>query len=347
MHQRERRTVGIRPVPRLVLLLLALAALTLGAAGCGRDGDDDTAAAPTTTEDAAAESTTEEAVEELSGDIIIDGSSTVGPLTTGAAEAYREEQPNVNIEIGTSGTGGGFERFCADETDISNASRPIDEEEEVPLCAEAGVEYVEFQVGVDAITVIANVENDWATCLTVDQLMKTWEPAAEGKVMNWNQIDPSFSDEALALAGPGTDSGTFDYFTDEINGEEGASRADYTASEDDNVIVQAVAGEPGGLGYLGYTYYEENTDTLKALEVDGGEGCVAPSVETARDGTYTPLSRPLYIYVKEASLAKPEVYGFVEYFLTNSITLAEEYLFIPVPDDQVATNLSSLETYGT
>ena len=168
-----------------------------------------------------------------------------------------------------------------------------------PLCAEAGVEYVEFQVGVDAITVIANIENDWATCLTVDQLKKTWEPAAEGKIMNWNQIDPSFPDQELALAGPGTDSGTFDYFTDVIDGEEGASRADYTASEDDNVIVQAVAGEPGGLGYLGYTYYEENMDTLKAVEIDGGEGCVAPSVETARDGTYTPLSRPLFIYVKD------------------------------------------------
>ncbi len=333
--------MGNRPIPRLVLLLLALAILALGAAGCGRDDDEDSADAPATT----GEATTEAA--ELSGDIIIDGSSTVGPLTTGAAEAYRGEQPNVNIEVGTSGTGGGFERFCADETDISNASRPIDEEEEVPLCAEAGVEYVEFQVGVDAITVIANIENDWATCLTVDQLKTTWEPKAEGKIENWNQIDPSFSDQALALAGPGTDSGTFDYFTDVINGEEGASRADYTASEDDNVIVQAVAGEPGGMGYLGYTYYEQNTDTLKALEVDGGDGCVAPSVDTARDGTYTPLSRPLYIYVKETSLAKPEVYGFVQYFLTNSIALAEEYLFIPVPDEQVATNLSSLETYGT
>ena len=331
--------MGIRPALRLVLLLLALAALMVGAAGCGRDDDDgDVANAADTTE-----GTTTEA---LSGKIEIDGSSTVGPLTTAAAESFREVQPDVNVTVGVSGTGGGFERFCAGETDISNASRPIDEEEEVPLCEEAGIDYTEFQVGVDALTVVVNTDNDWATCLTVDQLEKIWEPAAEGKVTNWNQVDASFPDQALALAGPGTDSGTFDYFTDEINGEEGASRADYTASEDDNVIVQAVEGDPGGLGYFGYTYFEENQDSLKAVEIDGGEGCVAPSVDTARDGSYAPLSRPLFIYVKNESLARPEVYGFVEYFLTNSIQLAEDALFIPVPDDQVATNLSALESAG-
>jgi phosphate transport system substrate-binding protein len=337
MQQRERRTVRIRRVPRLVLLLLALAILALGAAGCGREEDDE-ADAPAATGEAT------EPAEELSGSIEIDGSSTVGPLTTAAAEEFRGEQPNVNVTVGISGTGGGFERFCAGETDISNASRPIDDEEEVPLCADAGVEYTEFQVGVDALTVVVNPENDWATCLTVDQLSTMWEPKAEGKVKNWNQIDPSFPDQALALAGPGTDSGTFDYFTDEINGEEGASRSDYTASEDDNVTVQAVAGDPGGLGYLGYTYFEENMDSLKAVEIDGGDGCVAPSVETARDGTYVPLSRPLFIYVKNEALARPEVYGFVEFFLTNSVQIAEDYLFIPVPEEQVTTNLSTLES---
>jgi phosphate transport system substrate-binding protein len=338
MQRRERRTVGIRPVPRLVLLLLALGILALGAAGCGREGDEDTADAPAATGEAT------EPAEELSGSIEIDGSSTVGPLTTAAAEEFRGEQPSVNVTVGISGTGGGFERFCAGETDISNASRPIDEEEEVPLCAEAGVEYTEFQVGVDALTVVVNPENDWATCLTVEQLNTMWEPAAEGKVDNWNQIDPSFPDQALALAGPGTDSGTFDYFTDEVNGEEGASRSDYTASEDDNVTVQAVAGDPGGLGYLGFSYYEENIDSLKAVEIDGGEGCVAPSVDAARDGTYVPLSRPLFIYVKNESLARPEVHGFVEFFLTNSVQIAEDYLFIPVPEEQVTTNLSTLES---
>jgi phosphate transport system substrate-binding protein len=328
--------VGIRPAPRLILLILALALLAVGAAGCGRDDDDSDGEA------AAAEQTT--TAEKLSGNIAVDGSSTVGPLTTAAAEAYRGEQAGVNIEVGVSGTGGGFERFCAGETDISNASRPIDEEEEVPVCQEAGIEYTEFQVGVDALTVVVNPENDWATCLTVDQLKKIWEPAAEGKVDNWNQVDPSFPDQQLALAGPGTDSGTFDYFTDEVNGEEGASRSDYTASEDDNVIVQAVAGDPGALGYFGFTYFEENEDSLKALEIDGGEGCVAPSVDTARDGSYTPLSRPLFIYVKNESLQRPEVQGFVEYFLTNSIQLAEDALFIPVPDEQVDENLSMLES---
>jgi phosphate transport system substrate-binding protein len=342
MQRRERRTVGIRPIPRLVLLLLALAALTLGAAGCGRDDDEDEGSAPPADTGEATETT-----EALSGDIEIDGSSTVGPLTTAAAEAFRGEQPNVNVTVGISGTGGGFERFCAGETDISNASRPIDEEEEVPLCEEAGIEYTDFQVGVDALTVVVNPENDWATCLTTEQLKTIWEPKAEDKITNWNQVDPSFPDQPLALAGPGTDSGTFDYFTDEINGEEGASRSDYTASEDDNVTVQAVAGDPGALGYLGYTYYEENADSLKAVEIDGGDGCVAPSVETARDGTYVPLSRPLFIYVKNDALARPEVHGFVEYFLTNSIQLAEDALFIPVPDDQVATNLSTLESSGS
>ena len=329
--------MGIRPVPRIVLLLLALTALAVGAAGCGREDDDaDAAQAPQTTGDTTA-------AEELSGRIEIDGSSTVGPLTTAAAESFRGEQPSVNITVGVSGTGGGFERFCAGETDISNASRPIDEEEEVPVCQEAGIEYTEFQVGVDALTVVVNPENDWATCLTVDQLKTIWEPAAEGKVNNWNQVDPSFPDQALALAGAGTDSGTFDYFTDVIVGEEGASRSDYTASEDDNTTVQAVEGDPGGLGYFGFSYYEENQDSLKALEVDGGEGCVAPSVDTARDGSYAPLSRPLFIYVKNESLQRPEVEGFVRYFLENSIQLAEEALFIPVPDEQVDENLATLE----
>jgi phosphate transport system substrate-binding protein len=339
MPPRERRPVGIRPIPRLVLLLLALAVLALGAAGCGRDDDDegdaqDTAPIADTTTGA-----------ELEGDVIADGSSTVGPLTTAAAEAYRGEQPGVNVEVGISGTGGGFERFCAGETDISDASRPIHDDDEAPLCADAGITYVDYTVAIDALTIIVNTENDWATCLTTDQLKKMWEPAAEGKITNWNQIDPSFPDEPLTLAGPGTDSGTFDYFTDEINGEEGASRADYNASEDDNVTVQAVAGEKGALGYLGFTYFEENTDTLKAVEVDSGGGCVAPSAETAQDGSYTPLSRPLFIYVKDESITtKPQVQGFVDYYLNNLDTLAETAQFIPVTQDVVDENLSKLAT---
>jgi len=318
--------------------MLTLAVLALGAVGCGRGDDDDDggAAAGTTAADTGGE--------QLSGDVIADGSSTVGPLTTAAAEAYREEQPDVNVEVGISGTGGGFERFCAGETDVSDASRPI-EDDEAKICDDAGIEYVEYQVGVDALTNIVNTENDWATCLTTEQLAKIWGPKAEKKITNWNQVDPSFPDEALTLAGPGTDSGTFDYFTDVINGEEGASRADYNASEDDNVIVQAVSGEKGALGYLGYTYYEENSDTLKALEVDGGGGCVAPSAETAQDGTYTPLSRPLFIYVKTESIqTKPQVAGFVDYYLNNVISLADGAQFIPVTDDIVSKNLAALTT---
>ena len=200
------------------------------------------------------------------------------------------------MTVGVSGTGGGFERFCRGETDLSNASRPIKEDEEAPLCKDGGVEFVEFQVANDALTVVVNKDNDWVTCLTTEQLAKIWGP--DSKVKNWNEVDPSFPDEKLSLFGPGTDSGTFDYFTGEINGEEGASRSDYNASEDDNDTVTGVAGEKGGLGYFGFSYFEENQDTLKAIEIDGGDGCVAPSVEAAQDGTYKPLSRPLYIYVK-------------------------------------------------
>jgi phosphate transport system substrate-binding protein len=326
--------VNYRPHLRLVLLAAALGVLAFAAAGCGRDDD----------EGAGGNGTATTPQEQLSGDILIDGSSTVGPLTTGAAEEFRAEQPDVNIEVGISGTGGGFERFCGGETDISDASRPIDEEEEAPVCADAGIEYTDFQVAVDALTVVVNSENDWVDCLTVDQLKKIWEPKAEKKITNWNQVDPSFPDQPLALAGPGTDSGTFDYFTDEINGEEGASRSDYTPSEDDNVIVQAVAGDKGGLGYFGFTYYEENQDTLKALEIDGGDGCVAPSVDTARDGSYAPLARPLFIYVKNESLQRPEVRGFVDYYLANAVQIADDFQFIPIPDDLVSENQSKLES---
>jgi phosphate transport system substrate-binding protein len=326
--------VKFRPHLRLVLFAAALVVLVFAAAGCGRDDESTSGGSDTATT----------AQEQLSGDILIDGSSTVGPLTTGAAEEFRTEQPGVNIEVGISGTGGGFERFCAGETDISDASRPIDDAEEAPVCADAGIEYTDFQVAVDALTVVVNSENDWVDCLTVEQLKKIWEPKAEKKITNWNQIDPSFPDQPLVLAGPGTDSGTFDYFTDEINGEEGASRSDYNASEDDNVIVQAVAGDTGGLGYFGFTYYEENQDTLKALEIDGGDGCVAPSVDTARDGSYAPLSRPLFIYVKNESLQRPEVRGFVDYYLANAVQIADDFQFIPIPDDLVSENQSKLES---
>jgi phosphate transport system substrate-binding protein len=276
----------------------------------------------------------------LSGRIQADGSSTVGPLTTLAAERFGGENSDVRVTVGISGTGGGFERFCAGETDISNASRPIKDEEKA-ACEQEGIEYTELQVANDALTVVVNPGNDWATCLTTEQLKTIWAPGSKAK--SWKDVDPSFPDEDLKLYGPGTDSGTFDYFTDEINGEEGASRSDYSASEDDNVIVQGVSGDKGALGYFGFSYYDQNQDQLKAVEIDGGEGCVAPSVETAQDGTYKPLSRPLFVYVKNASLQRPEVRAFVQYMLDNAESLAEGALFVPLTSEQKQQALSDLD----
>ncbi|MGZ8782558.1 MAG: substrate-binding domain-containing protein, partial [Gaiellaceae bacterium] len=215
-------------------------------------------------------------------------------------------------------------------------------EEEVTACEDGGVEYVEFQVANDALTVVVNKDNDWVTCLTVDQLKTMWGPGS--KVKNWNEIDDSFPDEELSLFGPGTDSGTFDYFTDEINGEEGASRSDFSASEDDNNTVTGVGGEKGGLGYFGFSYFEENQETLKAVEIDGGDGCIAPSVEAAQDGTYKPLSRPLYIYAKTEALAKPEVEAFMQYVLDNGIEIAEASQYVPLTDEQLTKAQADLET---
>ena len=271
----------------------------------------------------------------LSGEVVADGSSTVGPLTTVAGELFAEEESDVNVSVATSGTGGGFEKFCEGSTDISNASRPIDEEEEVPLCEKAGVEYTELQVALDALTVVVSSENDFVDCLTVEELNTMWAPESEGKITTWSQINPEFPDEPLELYGAGTDSGTFDYFTDAVNGEEGASRSDYNATEDDNVTVQGVSGSPNALGYFGYSYYEENSDSLKAVAIDGGDGCVEPSPETAADGTYTPLSRPLFVYVSNKSYAdKPQVAAFVDFYVANDAKISEAAKFIPLNDEQ-------------
>jgi phosphate transport system substrate-binding protein len=270
----------------------------------------------------------------LSGEVLVDGSSTVQPLTAAAGEFFAEEESGVNVSVGTSGTGGGFEVFCQGETDISNASRPI-KDEEAALCEENGVEFTELQVATDALTVVVSADNDFVTCLTTEELATLWGPDAEGTVTTWNQVNPEFPAEEIELYGPGTDSGTFDYFTDEINGEEGVSRTDYNASEDDNVIVQGVSGSANAVGYFGYTYYEENADALKAVEIDSGEGCVAPSAETAQDGTYTPLARPLFIYVSNSAASeKPEVDAFVDFYATNDDRIAEAAQYIPLNDDQ-------------
>ncbi|MGI8973828.1 MAG: PstS family phosphate ABC transporter substrate-binding protein [Gaiella sp.] len=295
---------------------IGLAAFTLAVAGCGGDSGGSSGEA-----------------------ISADGSSTVGPYVTAAAESFRDES-DIDVTVGISGTGGGFERFCRGETDLSNASRAI-KDEEATICDENGVEYVELQVANDALTVVVNPANDWATCLTTDELAKIWGP--DSKVGNWSEVRKGFPDEALKLFGPGTDSGTFDYFTDEINGKEGASRSDYSASEDDNVIIQGVAGTPGGLGYFGFSYYEENQDKLKALEIDGGSGCVAPSVDTAQAGAYTPLSRPLYVYAKTEALERQEVDDFLRFMLENETTIAEQAQYVPLNQGQLDENLAKLD----
>jgi phosphate transport system substrate-binding protein len=328
VEPRERSRVRIRPLTFAAVLAVAM----IFAAGCGRD---DNESSGTTTASGGGGGET------LSGRIEVDGSSTVGPFVTAGAEEFQAANSGVQVTVGISGTGGGFERFCAGETDISDASRPIKDDEEVPVCEQNGIEYTEIQIANDGIAVVANKENDWATCLTVDQLKQIWEP--KSKVDNWNQVDSSFPDQKMTLAGPGTDSGTFDFFTDQINGEEGASRTDYQATEDDNVIVQAVEGDKGGLGYFGLSYFEQNQENLTDLEVDGGEGCVAPSTETVQDGSYTPLSRPLFIYVKNESLQKPEVKAFVQYLLDNEQTIAENALFVPLTDEQLQKSMSDFE----
>jgi phosphate transport system substrate-binding protein len=276
----------------------------------------------------------------VSGPVVIDGSSTVEPLSSAAAELFMGENPDTNVTVGTSGTGGGFEKFCAGETDISNASRPITEKEKA-ICAKNGVEFSELLVANDALSVVVNKENTWANCLTVDQLNAIWEPGST--VNNWNQVDPSFPNVPLELFGAGSDSGTFDYFTEAINGEEGASRTDYNPTEDDNITVQGVTATKGGLGYFGFSYLEANADKLKAVEIDGGNGCVAPSAEAAQNGTYTPLARPLFIYVSNAGLKKPQVVSFTEFYLENNTEIVEAAGFIPLTQEQVQKAQGDLE----
>jgi phosphate transport system substrate-binding protein len=270
---------------------------------------------------------------QLSGTINIDGSSTVAPLSEAAAELFQEQNSGVRVTVGTSGTGGGFEKFCAGETDISDASRAI-EDDEKQACESKGIKYEEVQVANDGLSVVVNNENTWANCLTTAQLKAIWDKGS--KVNNWNQVDPSFPNEPLKLFGAGTDSGTFDYFTNAINGEEGRSRSDYSATEDDNVTVTGVSGTKGGLGYFGLSYLQENEGKVKGVQVDGGSGCVAPSTETVQDGSYTPLSRPLFIYPSDKSLERPEVKAFLDFYVNNYQKIAEEALFVPLTEEQAA-----------
>jgi phosphate transport system substrate-binding protein len=315
-----------------LLAVCASLVLALGVAACGGDDDDDSS------------SDSGDSASGLSGSISIDGSSTVQPFAEAAAELFNEENPDVNITVGAAGTSGGFEKFCAGETDISDASRSI-EPEEVKACKDGGVEYTEVQVANDGISVVTNPALS-ISCLSTDQLKQLWET---DEVTNYSELgDDADSGEAIpdaevSLYGPGTDSGTFDYFTDVINGEEGVSRKEYQASEDDNVLVQGVSGDQNGLGYFGFSYYEQNQDALNLVSVDDGSGCVAPSTETIQDGSYTPLSRPLFMYPSAEAMSRPEVAGFIQYVVDNYDSIAEAALIVPMDDSQASDAQSAVQ----
>lgn len=263
--------------------------------------------------------------------IKIDGSSTVYPITEAVAEEYQKAKKGaIRVTVGISGTGGGFKRFCRGETDISDASRPI-KDSEIKACKEQGIEFIELPVAYDGLAVVLNPKNTWVKSVTVADLKKIWEPEAKGKVTKWNQVRPEWPDAPLKLFGPGADSGTFEYFTEAIVGKAKASRGDFTASEDDNVLVQGVAGDKNAIGYFGLAYYEENKDKLKVAPVDGGKGPVLPSLQTVENGTYEPLSRPLFIYISAKSATKPEVKEFVDYYLKNAQKLVKQAKYIPLP----------------
>jgi len=269
--------------------------------------------------------------------IRIDGSSTVYPITEAVAEDF-QNSTKTKVTVGISGTGGGFKKFCRGETDISGASRPI-LKKEMDACKEAGIQYIELPVAYDALTVVVNPKNDFIKSMTVEELNKMWRPEAQGKIKTWNQVNPAWPNKPIKLFGAGADSGTFDYFTEAIVGKAKSSRGDFTASEDDNVLVQGVANDVGAIGYFGYAYYEENKDKLRAVPImhKAGSPAVAPAPETVMNGTYQPLSRPIFIYVNATAAAfKPEVRAFVDYYLANAPKLVQEVKYVPLPADEYA-----------
>ena len=304
---------------KIVAVLLGIVAL-LAAASCGADTEPTSGA--------------------LGGTIEIDGSSTVFPVSEAVAEEFHKLHSGVDVNVGISGTGGGFKRFTVGETDISDASRPI-KQSEAAAAAENGIAYLELMVGTDGLSVIVSPKNDFVECLTVEELKKVWEPGSI--IKNWSQVRAGFPDRPLRLYGADTDSGTFDYFTEEIVGEVQASRSDYTASADDNVLVQGIGGDRNALGYFGYAYYAENKDKLKLVAIDAGEGCVAPTADTIASGEYQPLSRPLLIYVNQESLDKAEVRAFVEFYLTNARSLVREIGYVALDDEAYESGLTAVQ----
>lgn len=300
------------------LLLSALCGVALG--GCGNSSD--RAANPV---------------------IKIDGSSTVFPIAEAVAEEFQLAADNrTRVTVGLSGTGGGFKKMCRGEIDIANASRPI-LAEEMEKCKAANVRYIELPVAFDAITVVVNPQNEWLQSLTIEDLKRMWEPAAQGKILKWNQIRPQWPDTKVMLFGPGADSGTFDYFTEAVTGKAKSSRGDFTASEDDNVLVQGVENNRNALGYFGYAYYASHKERMRVVPIDNGEGAVLPSIETVVDGTYQPMSRPLFVYVTEAAAQRPEIRAFIEFFMKESSALISEVGFVPLPDHAATQTLEHFQ----
>ena len=316
----------------------ALVAMMASLAACG--GGSQTATPDAGTTETAAGS-------DLSGTVLVDGSSTVFPISEAMAEEFGAANPNVAVTVGVSGTGGGFKKFCAGETDITGASRPITQEE-IDLCAQAGIEYIELPIALDGLTVVVNPENDFAECLTTDELLTIWGPDAQGTITNWNQVRADFPDAPLGLYGPGTDSGTYDFFMDAI-GADGESRGDYTASEDDNVIVQGVSTDANGLGFFGLAYFVENEDKLKAVAIDSGNGtCVEASAETVADGTYVPLARPEFIYVKQSVAEDPAIAAFVDFYISpENANLVDEVGYVSLPEELNEKVMSRFENKTT
>ncbi len=322
----------MRKSMRLWLTVASLSALALVVAACGGGGGNESGGG--TGGGAGGDN-----------EIAVQGSSTVGPVTQAAANAFAEENPDARISIGTGGTGNGFEAFCAGDTDISDASRPIDQEEELPTCRDNGVEFITLPIGLDGIAVVANPENDWAQNVTLDELSTMWSPDSEGSVSTWQDVRSDWSDNELQLFGPGTESGTFDFFTETVVGEEGASRSDYQASEDDNILVQGVSGNQNALGYFGLAFYENNQDALKLLSVDG----VEPTADTISSGEY-PISRPLFIYVNANKLQDSQILqDFVSFYLEdgNLDQFITETGYVALPDSTVAETRTQYEERQT
>jgi phosphate transport system substrate-binding protein len=280
----------------------------------------------------------------LQGEIKIDGSSTVYPITEAIAEEFLAEQPDVKVTVGVSGTGGGFNKFVRGEIDINNASRPI-KDQEAAACRENNIDFVELRVAYDGLVVVVNKENTWLKDITVAELKKIWEPGAQEKITRWNQVNLEWPDAEFHLYGPGIASGTYDYFTEAVVGKSGSSRGDYTASEDDNVLVQGIAGDNNGLGFFGLAYYEENKDKLKLVGVKTENGVVLPSVETVKNGTYKPLSRPVFIYVTSTSAQRPEVESFVDFYLDNATALVQDVGYIPLTDAEYREQVAKFESF--